>query len=85
MLLVQSAHSVRPPQASDIVVTLIARRATARAGTRHWRRGVDSYGNAANFVESEMITELPSMGVTHAFVQVGWIICAAASRTPSTQ
>ncbi|XP_057492537.1 phosphoinositide phosphatase SAC7-like isoform X3 [Actinidia eriantha] len=53
----------------DIVdVTLIARRCTRRTGTRMWRRGADSDGYVANFVESEQIIQLN--GHTASFVQV---------------
>ncbi|TYK12482.1 phosphoinositide phosphatase SAC7-like [Cucumis melo var. makuwa] len=53
----------------DIVdVTLIARRCTRRTGTRLWRRGADSDGYVANFVESEQIIQLH--GFTASFVQV---------------
>lgn len=34
---------------------LISRRNSYRAGTRYYMRGVDSYGNAANNVETEQI------------------------------
>ncbi|XP_024963733.1 phosphoinositide phosphatase SAC7-like [Cynara cardunculus var. scolymus] len=53
----------------DIIdVTLIARRCTRRTGTRMWRRGADSDGYVANFVESEQIVHLN--GHTASFVQV---------------
>ncbi|XP_027073466.2 phosphoinositide phosphatase SAC7-like [Coffea arabica] len=53
----------------DIIdVTLIARRCTRRTGTRMWRRGADSDGFVANFVESEQIVQLN--GHTASFVQV---------------
>ncbi|XP_042387702.1 phosphoinositide phosphatase SAC6-like [Zingiber officinale] len=51
-----------------INVTLIARRCMMRAGTRMWRRGADSQGNVANFVESEQI--LQTNGFIASFVQV---------------
>ncbi|XP_011079160.1 phosphoinositide phosphatase SAC6 [Sesamum indicum] len=49
-------------------VALIARRCTRRTGTRMWRRGADSDGFVANFVESEQIIQLN--GYTASFVQV---------------
>ncbi|KAG6507245.1 hypothetical protein ZIOFF_032587 [Zingiber officinale] len=51
-----------------INVTLIARRCMMRAGfcTRMWRRGADSQGNVANFVESEQI--LQTNGFIASFV-----------------
>ncbi|PWA46558.1 phosphoinositide phosphatase family protein [Artemisia annua] len=51
-----------------IDVTLIARRCTRRTGTRMWRRGADSDGYVANFVESEQIVQVN--GFTASFVQV---------------
>ncbi|CAK9164000.1 unnamed protein product, partial [Ilex paraguariensis] len=53
----------------DIIdVMLIARRCTRRTGTRMWRRGADSDGYVANFVESEQIVQLN--GYTASFLQV---------------
>ncbi|XP_073293622.1 phosphoinositide phosphatase SAC7-like [Primulina huaijiensis] len=49
-------------------VTLIARRCTRRTGTRMWRRGSDSDGFVANFVETEQIIQLN--GYTASFIQV---------------
>ncbi|XP_075515278.1 phosphoinositide phosphatase SAC7-like isoform X1 [Primulina tabacum] len=49
-------------------VTLIARRCTRRTGTRMWRRGADSDGFVANFVETEQIMQLN--GYTASFIQV---------------
>ncbi|GAX76741.1 hypothetical protein CEUSTIGMA_g4188.t1 [Chlamydomonas eustigma] len=39
-------------------LVLIARRSVHRAGTRHWRRGADSEGRVANFVETEQLLQL---------------------------
>ncbi|KAH7692020.1 Phosphoinositide phosphatase SAC6 protein [Dioscorea alata] len=53
----------------DIInVTLIARRCTRRTGTRMWRRGADSDGYVANFVETEQIVQWN--GFSASFVQV---------------
>lgn len=49
-------------------VTLIARRCSRRNGTRMWRRGADSDGYVANFVESEQIMQMN--GFTASFIQV---------------
>ncbi|KAL6519560.1 Fimbrin, actin-bundling protein [Orobanche hederae] len=49
-------------------VALIARRCTRRTGTRMWRRGADSDGFVANFVETEQIIQLN--GYTASFIQV---------------
>ncbi|KAI8017475.1 Phosphoinositide phosphatase SAC6 [Camellia lanceoleosa] len=53
----------------DIIdVTLITRRCIGRTGTRMWRRGADSDGFVANFVESEQIMQFS--GHTASFVQI---------------
>ena len=49
-------------------LTLISRRSRYRAGTRYKRRGVDSHGSVANFVESELIILVGSQ--KFSFVQV---------------
>ncbi|KAL7143741.1 hypothetical protein ABFS83_08G212900 [Erythranthe nasuta] len=49
-------------------VTVIARRCNRRTGTRMWRRGADSDGFVANFVETEQIVQMN--GHTASFVQV---------------
>ncbi|XP_042378318.1 phosphoinositide phosphatase SAC7-like [Zingiber officinale] len=64
-----SFQSFQAAIGSQIIdVTLIARRCTRRAGTRMWRRGADSEGYVANFVESEQI--LQTNGFTASFVQI---------------
>ncbi|KAG2490107.1 hypothetical protein HYH03_011413 [Edaphochlamys debaryana] len=50
-------------------LTLIARRGVDRAGTRQWRRGLDSKGYVANFVETEQVLSVPG-GDTASFVEV---------------
>ncbi|KAH0769720.1 hypothetical protein KY290_013701 [Solanum tuberosum] len=64
-----SFHNFQAAIGKDIVdVTLIARRCNRRTGTRMWRRGADTDGFVANFVESEQIIQLN--GCTASFVQV---------------
>lgn len=48
--------------------SIIARRSCHRAGTRLYRRGIDSNGDVANFVETEQIVEYD--GAQSSFVQV---------------
>jgi hypothetical protein len=36
-------------------VVLVSRRSVHRAGTRYFRRGIDSQGAVANFVETEQV------------------------------
>ncbi|KAK6924572.1 SAC domain [Dillenia turbinata] len=68
-LLIVCFHNFQAAIEKDIVdVTLIARRCTRRIGTRMWRRGADSDGYVANFVESEQIIQMN--GFTASFVQV---------------
>ncbi|CAN4123749.1 unnamed protein product [Withania somnifera] len=63
-----SFHNFQAAIGKDIVdVTLIARRCNRRTGTRMWRRGADTDGFVANFVESEQIIQLS--GCTASFVQ----------------
>ncbi|KAJ7944064.1 Phosphoinositide phosphatase family protein [Quillaja saponaria] len=64
-----SFHNFQAAIGKDIIdVTLIARRCTRRNGTRMWRRGADSDGYAANFVETEQIMQFN--GFIASFVQV---------------
>lgn len=62
-------HHFQTAVGRDIIdVTLIARRCTRRNGTRMWRRGADSDGYVANFVESEQVVQMN--GFMASFVQV---------------
>ncbi|KAI5061915.1 hypothetical protein GOP47_0022454 [Adiantum capillus-veneris] len=49
-------------------VSLIARRCVRRIGTRMWRRGANSNGDVANFVETEQILQVN--GCVASYVQV---------------
>uniref|UniRef100_A0A7S3QTW7 SAC domain-containing protein n=1 Tax=Dunaliella tertiolecta TaxID=3047 RepID=A0A7S3QTW7_DUNTE len=54
-------------------LTLIARRSTARAGTRQWRRGADTQGNVANYVETEQLLSIddkdgPLVGAAASYI-----------------
>ncbi len=40
----------------NFALLLISRRSVFRQGTRYNRRGIDSTGNVANFVETEQVT-----------------------------
>eukprot|EP00250_Pteridium_aquilinum_P014498 c22030_g1_i1 orf=309-2078(-) len=51
-----------------VKVSLIARRCVRRIGTRMWRRGANSEGDVANFVESEQILE--ANGCVASYVQI---------------
>ncbi|GFR47701.1 hypothetical protein Agub_g9454 [Astrephomene gubernaculifera] len=50
-------------------LTLIARRGVDRVGTRQWRRGCDSAGHVANFVETEEVVSTPG-GELASYVEV---------------
>ncbi|WOL16828.1 phosphoinositide phosphatase SAC6 [Canna indica] len=64
-----SFHNFQAAVGQKIVdVTLIARRCTRRTGTRMWRRGADTEGYVANFVETEQMLQIN--GFTASFVQV---------------
>lgn len=56
-------------KSDTVTVTVIARRAPFRGGTRHWRRGADPAGDVANFVETEQILETGS-GEVSSVVQL---------------
>ncbi|KAF8445344.1 SacI homology domain-containing protein [Terfezia claveryi] len=51
--------SEAPPQKKPFILTLISRRSTKRAGLRYLRRGIDSEGNVANYVETEQLLAIP--------------------------
>ncbi|XP_021753551.1 phosphoinositide phosphatase SAC7-like isoform X2 [Chenopodium quinoa] len=62
-------HNFQTAIGKDTIdVTLVARRCTRRTGTRMWRRGANSDGYVANFVETEQIVQIN--GCTASFVQV---------------
>ncbi|MCJ1419814.1 hypothetical protein MMC32_006170 [Xylographa parallela] len=48
------------PETRDFLITLVSRRSTLRPGLRYLRRGIDSEGNTANYVETEQILSEPS-------------------------
>eukprot|EP00741_Cyanophora_paradoxa_P020785 tig00021312_g20064.t1 len=50
-------------------LTLVSRRSSMRAGTRYTTRGVDSRGDVANFVETEMLVRCPDKGINASYVQ----------------
>ena len=39
----------------EFSITLLSRRSRHRAGTRYKRRGLDTAGNCANYVETEQV------------------------------
>jgi len=65
----------RGPQVKA-TVTLLARRAASRAGTRQWRRGADTEGYVANYAETEQLLTVdgpathPAAGTTMSYVVV---------------
>ncbi|CAG9460984.1 unnamed protein product [Pedinophyceae sp. YPF-701] len=72
------------PTLAQATVTLIARRSTNRVGTRHWRRGADSSGHVANFVESEQILEIDgNVRCVHCVVQIRGSIPLLWSHVPN--
>lgn len=52
----------------SVFFSLVSRRSTQRAGVRYYMRGVDSTGNAANYIETEQIVVYGGHKVS--FVQV---------------
>ncbi|KAI1465971.1 SacI homology domain-containing protein [Daldinia caldariorum] len=68
----RAASDLRPSE-KELVMTIISRRSTRRAGLRYLRRGIDDNGYAANFVETEQILSTPTWSPSskiHSFVQV---------------
>lgn len=53
-------------------MTIVSRRSIERAGLRYQRRGVDSSGGVANFVETEFLVQSERAGTPHldSFVQI---------------
>ncbi|EFJ44140.1 hypothetical protein VOLCADRAFT_95601 [Volvox carteri f. nagariensis] len=68
-LMFQTSGGSRGSETHTATLTLIARRGVDRAGTRQWRRGCDSAGNVANFVETEEMVTTPG-GDVASFVEV---------------
>ena len=62
-----------------VTITVIARRAVRRCGTRHWRRGADAGGSVENFVETEQMIETGS-GELSATVQIRGSVPLAGRR-----
>ncbi|MCJ1379764.1 hypothetical protein MMC17_002867 [Xylographa soralifera] len=61
------------PETRDFLITLVSRRSTLRPGLRYLRRGIDSEGNTANYVETEQILSEPSwspLARIYSFTQV---------------
>jgi len=52
----------------ELNLSVISRRHFKMGGTRFNSRGVDDDGNCANFVETEMIVEYPSMSLMFSHV-----------------
>lgn len=70
---------------TSATITLIARRSSQRAGTRHWRRGADPQGSVANFVETEQLVEIkgPAGTLLSSYVQVRGSIPIIWSQSPN--
>ncbi|MCJ1475459.1 hypothetical protein MMC13_004121 [Lambiella insularis] len=69
----------------DFLITLISRRSTLRPGLRYLRRGVDSEGNTANYVETEQILSDPSWSPStsiYSFTQIRGSIPLFFSQSP---
>ncbi|GAA6059419.1 hypothetical protein JCM10212_003651 [Sporobolomyces blumeae] len=60
------------PTSIDLTLVLISRRSIERPGLRYQRRGINSSGGVANFVETEFIVSCVRDGTKHhcSFVQV---------------
>ncbi|KAK7571960.1 hypothetical protein V9T40_014432 [Parthenolecanium corni] len=56
------------PDVNTFTWTILSRRSCYRAGTRLYKRGIESTGDVANFVETEQIVEFD--GAQSSFVQI---------------
>ncbi|VDK20873.1 unnamed protein product [Taenia asiatica] len=63
---------------------LISRRATKRAGTRYFARGLDSNAYSANFVETEQLVYLPPNHI-YSFVQIRGSVPLYWSQRPTLE
>ncbi|GAA5862137.1 hypothetical protein JCM8547_007751 [Rhodosporidiobolus lusitaniae] len=72
------------PTSLDLDLTIISRRSIERPGLRYQRRGVNSNGGVANFVETEFIVSCIRDGHRHtdSFVQVRGSIPVFWSQSP---
>lgn len=73
------------PETRDFLITLISRRSILRPGLRYLRRGIDSDGSTANYVETEQIVSEPSWSPAtsiHSFTQVRGSIPLFFSQSP---
>lgn len=75
-----------PNDQIGLLLTLISRRSTNRAGFRYLRRGIDEEGNVANSVETEQILSSTDWHTspTHSFVQVRGSIPLFFTQVPYT-
>ena len=59
-----------PFMGKELNLTLVSKRRFKMGGTRFNARGIDDEGNCANFVETEMIVEYPSMSLWFSHMQI---------------
>ncbi|GCB26008.1 phosphatidylinositide phosphatase SAC2 [Aspergillus awamori] len=82
----QEAEAVQTSEKKrDYLLTLISRRSVKRPGLRYLRRGVDDFGNTANFVETEQILSVPDWDPSHnaySYLQVRGSIPLYFSQSP---
>ncbi len=73
------------PKDSNFLITLISRRSIKRPGLRYLRRGVNDFGDTANFVETEQILSKLSWepsGKVYSFTQIRASIPLFFSQSP---
>lgn len=86
-LLVKDRNKVSDNSSREqsFLLTIISRRSVDRAGLRYTRRGVDDYGNVANFCETEQILSSPFWDTSinpRAFLQLRGSIPLYFSQSP---
>jgi hypothetical protein len=70
------------PAQENLILTLISRRSTRRAGLRYLRRGVDDQGHTANSVETEQLLSTPSWDHVFSYLQLRGSIPLFFSQSP---
>ncbi|KAI5802895.1 SacI homology domain-containing protein [Pyronema domesticum] len=77
-----STDSLAPSSKQDLILTLISRRSTKRAGLRYLRRGIDDSGHVANSVETEQLLATDSWDRCFSYLQIRGSIPLFFSQSP---
>ncbi|KAF8253597.1 hypothetical protein K440DRAFT_648422 [Wilcoxina mikolae CBS 423.85] len=77
-----AAKDTPTPDKQRLILTLISRRSTRRAGLRYLRRGVDDQGHTANSVETEQLLSTPTWDHVFSYLQIRGSIPLYFSQSP---